>query len=529
MDMALYLGLDSSTQSLTATVIEVSGASRRVVFEHVIAFDEALPEFATSGGVVTSKDGRTVVAPPAMWAAALDRMGSEIANSGLDLSRIRAIAGAAQQHGSVYLADGALARLGSLDPGVALADQVAPLFSRDVSPVWLDCSTSTACAEIANAAGGNDALARLTGSRAVERFTAAQIRKFATEDPGAYARTERIHLVSSFLASLLAGKDAPVDPADASGTNLMDIRANEWASAVVDAAAPDLARRLPRIAAPWTVIGELSPYWRRRHGFGAAKVIPWSGDNPSSLVGLGLLEPEHVGISLGTSDTVFAAVATPDPDPTGSGHVFGTPFGAWMALTCFANGSLARERIRDEYGLDWEEFSRLIRETPAGSGGAMLIPWFVPEITPFVPDPEPASYALDARDVARNVRAVVEGQVMAMRLHSRWIAASPTRVRVTGGASVNREILQVIADVFDAEVVRIAPANAASLGAALRAFHADRLSDGREIAWTEVVEGFAEPADGWRVRPDRARAAVYRAMLPRYARFEASRLEARST
>ena len=44
-------------------------------------------------------------------------------------------------------------------------------------------------------------------SRAFERFTGPQIRKFAREDPSAYARTERIHLVSSFLASLLAGAD----------------------------------------------------------------------------------------------------------------------------------------------------------------------------------------------------------------------------------------------------------------------------------------------------------------------------------
>jgi xylulokinase len=529
MDMALYLGLDCSTQSLTATVIEVGRPSRRVVFEHVLPFDAAFPEFGTAGGVVTSGDGRAVGAPPAMWAAALDRMGRVLAGSGLDLSRIRAVSGAAQQHGSVYLRHGGAARLGALDPGVPLAAQVAPLLSRRVSPVWLDCSTATECAQIAEAVGGHHALACLTGSRAVERFTAAQIRKFANEDPAGYSATARIHLVSSFLASLLIGGDAPVEPGDASGMNLMDIRSAEWADEAVRAAAPALAQRLPRIVASWTIAGELSPYWRKRYGFGRAKVVAWSGDNPSSLVGLGLVEREHVGISLGTSDTVFAPVATPDPDPWDGGHVFGTPFGAWMALTCFANGSLAREHVRDAYGLDWEGFSRLLRETPAGNDGAMLVPWFAPEITPYVAQAAPFRHDLDPADAARNVRAVVEAQAMAMRIHSRWIATAPVRIRATGGAAVNREILQVIADVFDTEVVRIAPSNAASLGAALRAFHADALSEGREIPWTEVVEGFAEAADGLTIRPDRARAAIYRAMLPRYARLEASRLDPRAT
>ena len=32
-----------------------------------------------------------------------------------------------------------------------------------------------------------------------------------------------------------------------------------------------------------------------------------------------------------------------------------------MALTCFANGSLARERVRDTHGLDWDGFSAALR------------------------------------------------------------------------------------------------------------------------------------------------------------------------
>ena len=87
----------------------------------------------------------------------------------------------------------------------------------------MDSSTSAECAEIEAAVGGEQALAQRTGSRAFERFTAAQIRKFSKTDPAAYAATDRIHLVSSFLASLLIGRHAPLDPGDGSGTNLMDL------------------------------------------------------------------------------------------------------------------------------------------------------------------------------------------------------------------------------------------------------------------------------------------------------------------
>jgi sugar (pentulose or hexulose) kinase len=153
------------------------------------------------------------------------------------------------------------------------------------------------------------ALARLTGSRAYERFTGAQIRKFATESPVAYANTDRIHLVSSFMASLLAGRHAPIEPGDGAGMNLMDLAAHAWAPAALDATAPELERRLPPIRDSWSVAGELSPYWQRRYGFGPARVIAWTGDNPSSLIGLGLIEPGDARRSRSARATPSSAVA----------------------------------------------------------------------------------------------------------------------------------------------------------------------------------------------------------------------------
>jgi xylulokinase len=150
----------------------------------------------------------------------------------------------------------------------------------------------------------------------------------------------------------------------------------------------------------------------------------------------------------------------------------------------------------------------------------MMTPWFVPEITPPVLDPAVHRLGLDPADAARNVRAIVEAQAMAMRIHSRWFAPRATAIRATGGAAANPDILQVIADVFDAEVVRGAPPNAASLGAALRAFHADRLAERNELSWTDIVAGFTAPDAGLRIRPNPASVAVYTAQLPAYEKFE---------
>ena len=147
---------------------------------------------------------------------------------GVALGKILAISGSGQQHGSVYFNSRAGAALANLDRGKSLVENLNGIFSRKTSPIWMDSSTAKECAEIRQALGGIKATAEATGSDAFERFTGPQIRKFYKTEPDAYAQTAGITLVSSFMASLLAGKIAPIDHGDGAGMNLMDIRRKAW-------------------------------------------------------------------------------------------------------------------------------------------------------------------------------------------------------------------------------------------------------------------------------------------------------------
>jgi xylulokinase len=517
----LYLGLDSSTQSLTAVVVEIAAGARRVVLESTLNFETELPHYRSVHGVLPNDDPAIAHAPPLMWAEALDLMLERLAKSGLEMKALAALAGSGQQHGSVYLNGAAADILSSLDPARPLVSQIANIFARAIAPIWMDTSTSAQCAEIAAGVGGESELIRHTGSRAVERFTGPQIRKFYQDDPRAYDTTERIHLVSSFLASLLVGTHASLDTGDGAGMNLMDLATNRWWPPALAATAPGLADKLPSIVQPWTSVGTVSPYWQARHGLPPARVYVWSGDNPSSLIGTGLSRQGTLAVSLGTSDTVFGPMDDARIDATGAGHVFGAPTGRFMGLTCFRNGSLARERIRDAFGLSWTAFSDALAATPPGNEGRVLVPWFEAEITPPVPRPSVHRFGLSPDDVRANVRAVVEGQQMAMALHSRWIAADVKTIHATGGAAINREILQVMADVFGADVYQFEVSNSAALGAALRAIHAEMHSRHAAVSWSDVVRGLAEPVAASRLRPDPARQAMYAQLMNVYASCEA--------
>ena len=174
--------------------------------------------------------------------------------------------------------------------------------------------------------------------------------------------------------------------------------------------------------------------------------------------------------------------------------------------------------------MSWTDLSRLLESTPPGNEGRILIPWFEPEITPPVLSPRIHRYRLSPDDAAGHVRGVIEAQMMAMALHSSWMGIDIDTIHATGGAAVNRQILQVMADVFGADVYRSTVSNSAALGAALRAWHADARDQGHAPPWDDVTSTVAEPERASRIAPDPVANAVYRRMLPLYAACEAHAL-----
>jgi len=521
----LFLGLDSSTQSLSAVVIDYE--RRKVVYDKSLNFDRALPHYKTQNGVLPNPNPLVKHSSPLMWAEALDLIFAGMKKDGVALGEILAVSGSGQQHGSVYLNNRAAAALANLNPQKTLAENLRGVFSRPTSPIWMDSSTAVECAEIREKLGGVKATAQKTGSDAFERFTGPQIRRFYKTEPGAYAQTTGIALVSSFMASLLAGKIAPMDYGDGAGMNLMDIQGKTWQADALKATAPDLKEKLPPLAESWKVVGTVSPYFVKKFGLNPnAQTLVWSGDNPCSVVGLGLIREGMVAISLGTSDTYFGSMEKCRTDEHGEGHVFGSPAGGYMTLICFKNGSLAREKVRGLYGIEnWEKFGELMATKPPGNNGGILLPWFEAEIVPRVNKPGIHRFDLDEKDAAANCRAIIEAQMMSMRLHSQWMKVAPDCIYATGGASNDLALLRVMADVMNCHVLRIEVSKSAALGAALRAAHGWLVHSGEKPKWEEIVAGFTEPVPGSEIRPNPAAARVYDKLVEKYAACERKALQ----
>ncbi|MBN1675209.1 MAG: carbohydrate kinase [Kiritimatiellae bacterium] len=526
---ALFLGLDSSTQSLKAMAIDPQA---NVTHEYAVNFEQDLPEFETKGGCHFHADGLTVTSPPLMWVAALDLLLARMKADGFPFARVAAVSGSGQQHGSVYLRPGTRERLRALAPDQALRDQLADVFAVAESPIWMDSSTTPECRALEDAMGGAQPLADLTGSRAYERFTGNQIAKLYRTQPGAYQATERIALVSSFVASLFIGNYAPLEPGDGAGMNMMALREKTWAVPILDHVAPGLAAKLGPIVPSHTAIGSVTPYFVKRFGFPAGcRVIAFSGDNPCSLAGLRLQHPGDLAVSLGTSDTMFGALSEPNPSAN-EGHIFGNPIDpdGYMAMVVHKNGAMTREQIRNTHGYQsWTAFEAALGGTPPGNAGNIGFYFTDPEITPptlgagyfrFNAGDEPAGEFAAGTDV----RAMIESQFLSLRLHGEHIGLRPGMILATGGASENSAIVRVLADVFGIGVYTGEQKNSASLGAAYRALH------GWQCAKQNTFVPFAEAlkqASPFKktAEPDPQAHAVYSRMLARYAELETRAVE----
>ena len=204
--------------------------------------------------------------------------------------------------------------------------------------------------------------------------------RFQRKYPDVYQKTERISLVSSFLASLLLGRIAPFDISDVCGMNLWDIKKGEYHEELLKLCAgpfgpEDLKRKLGPVPEDGGFhLGMIDRYYVERYGFSPdCAVIPATGDNPATILALPL-RPSDAMVSLGTSTTFLMSTPSYKPDP--ATHFFNHPTtpGLYMFMLCYKNGGLAREYVRNAINEKQGNLSLIHISEPTRLNGVSRMP-----------------------------------------------------------------------------------------------------------------------------------------------------------
>jgi xylulokinase len=526
----LYLGFDLSTQQLKAIVVS---SDLKLIGEAKVDFDGDFgSKYGIEKGVHVNKAEGEVYAPVAMWIESLDLVLARLrdATPPGTLSNIRGVSGSGQQHGSVFWNAEAEGILGGLDPSRDLVEQLDGALAHKWSPNWQDQSTQKEADAFDAELGDREKLAESTGSGAHHRFTGLQIMRLQRLKPEVYAKSVRISLVSSWLASLFIGAIAPLDVSDVCGMNLWDIpnqRYNEQllrlAAGGTEQGAKDLRTKLGEVRMDGGgSIGGVSSYFVEKYGFSPeCQVASFTGDNPATILALPL-RPLDAIVSLGTSTTFL--MNTPAYKPDGSYHFFNHPTtqGHYMFMLCYKNGGLSRERVRDKLpkptdgATGWENFNDAVLATQpldvAKEGDRAKLGLYF-DLRETVPNIKAGAYrftcnASDGSDLKRedegdsssssqpwpvekDPRIIVESQALSMRLRSQNLVhppesdpslpAQPRRIYLVGGGSLNPAIARVIGDVLggvDGVYKLDVGGNACALGGAYKAVWAMERAEG---------------------------------------------------
>lgn len=507
------LGIDSSTQSTTAVVLD--GESFAVLAEAKVRYrdDRRLAAYPLGSGapILAPLEEGEASQPAALFLAALDALLSDLPRD--LLSRLEAIDISAQQHGQVWLAErGAEALAALARPGAGatsapdLAERLGPGLAYERAPIWMSHNSQPEADALRAALGGAGPITELSGSDSPARFSGAVLARTAKLNRAAYEKTFKVHLISSFLAGVFAADpEAPIDWGNGSGTSLMNWKERRWEprllAAVAEAGAlpggaSGLASRLPGLAEPLAVVGRVAAYFGERYGIPSdCAVVASSGDNPQTKV-----LASGAMLSLGTSFVIMGEGREPLVSANAMYDGLGRPF----LFGCRTNGALAWEAVRSRAGFAAEDFASSERAL------ARVAPGSVMRIYQGTAESFPASPALDLGESGSgeaDYAGAVDSSLGLLALASADFAGSGGPITATGGAAASRGVLERAAAIWGRPVVPISNAGA-SLGAAVAAACALAPESCREALAERARAVAARP--GPAVEPDPAAERAYR-------------------
>ena len=207
-------------------------------------------------------------------------------------------------------------------------------------------------------------------------------------------------------------------------------------------------------------------------------VVAGGGDQAANAVGVGVIDPGTMALSLGTSGVVFAATDRPIHEPRGIVHAFchAVP-GRWhmMSVMLSAAGSLRWFRDALAPGVEFADLVAPAAEVPPGSDGLLFLPYLTGERSPY-PDPlaRGAFVGLTVTHDRRHLtRAVLEGVAFGLRDGLDLMTAAgmpaPAQIRASGGGTASPLWRQILADVLDVEIATVDTTEGAAYGAGLLA------------------------------------------------------------
>jgi xylulokinase len=340
--------------------------------------------------------------------------------------------------------------------------------------LWNDTETAEANERYINTAGGLAEVISRIGTAIPVGYTVSKLIWMKEKEPAVFDKIAYVINPKDYINFYLTGIIA-TDAGSASGTGYYNVINKEWEDKMVSLIAPDFKKKLPPIIDDLAAIGTIKAEIAENYGLSASCIVAaGSGDNMMAAVGTGNVETGIATMNLGTSGVL--SVFT-DQKPVGYPEIIqiqnAIPNG-WIPTTCTMNAASTTTVVQELFGLDIAAFDTDIAASSIGAEGIIMLPFLNGERMPSLPEARGSIYGLTIKNFTRQncVRSCAEAVAFSLRwgcdlLRSKGISFH--QLRLVGGGSNSAPWRQIIADVFDAEIIGIKGKEAGAFGGIIQA------------------------------------------------------------
>ncbi|MDO1604964.1 xylulokinase [Lactobacillus sp. YT155] len=467
--MKVVLGVDLGTSSVKVSALNKAGeivaqeSYDYPVFQEQPGYSEQNPEDWVLGTTV-----------------AIVRL---LLNDGISADEIEGISYSGQMHGLVLLdKDNKVIR-----PAI----------------LWNDTRTTPQVREIEEKMG--DRFIEITRNRPLEGFTLPKILWVKENEPELFAQAKTVLLPKDYVRFRMTGK-LGMDYSDAAGTVVLDVKNKQWSDEIISTF--DLPKEIfPELIESVDEVGTITENFAEFSGLSTkTKVFGGAADNAAGAVGSGILKPNTIMSSIGTSGVMLKYEKDSSVDYHGQVHFFNHAIpNSYYAMGVTLSAGDANSWFKKTFGEDYSftEWMKLAEESTVGANGLVFTPYLSGERTPYADADIRGSFIGIDRMHKKNdfIRAVLEGIIFSFKdildIFEEKDSNIDTVIAIGGGAK-SELWLQIQADIFNKKVVTLKNEQGPGLGAAMIAANGvgwfDTLQDAVDafVSYDKVYEPKAD-------------------------------------
>ncbi|HEX7063600.1 MAG TPA: gluconokinase [Bacillales bacterium] len=303
---------------------------------------------------------------------------------------------------------------------------------------------------------------------------------FRKHDPGVFKSAYKWISIKEYIFYRLF-HELIVDYSIASATGLFNLESLDWDEEALKVAGISRGQLSEPVPTTQIIKGLESEYAAK---IGLSEDIPFiigASDGVLANLGVGAIEKGSVACSVGTSGAIRTVIPNPVTDSQGRTFCYALTEEHWVVGGPINNGGIAFRWLRDNVfddmtaeasGNPYDLLTERARKVRPGTQGLLFLPYLTGERAPYWnADTKGVFFGLTLNHNRNDmIRAVLEGvmyQMDSVVEALKETGVEPFEFRATGGFTKSELWRQIMADIFEREILVPEGASSACFGAAL--------------------------------------------------------------